>query len=108
MRVKITINKKLDNKEVMEKLKMVLFRSMLKMHEIATRIVPVDTGKLKTSINVEPMIFGAKKYVLGSGVEYGPHVEFGTYKMSAQPFMRPALIQVKNIWVKRFMKSEFK
>ena len=29
--------------------------------------------------------------LVGTAVDYGPHVEFGTVKMSAQPFLRPAV-----------------
>jgi len=29
--------------------------------------------------------------LVGTAVEYGPHVEFGTIKSDAQPFLRPAL-----------------
>lgn len=28
---------------------------------------------------------------VGTAVDYGPHVEYGTIKMDAQPFLRPAL-----------------
>ena len=27
---------------------------------------------------------------VSTGVEYAPHVEYGTYKMAARPFLRPA------------------
>lgn len=29
--------------------------------------------------------------VIGTNVEYGPHIEFGTSKMAARPYLRPAL-----------------
>jgi len=29
--------------------------------------------------------------LVGTAVEYGPHIEFGTIHMDAQPFLRPAL-----------------
>jgi len=34
---------------------------------------------------------GLQEVLVGTSVEYGPHIEFGTVKMSAQPFLRPAL-----------------
>lgn len=48
---------------------------------------PVDTGRLRASIIVseEP-----NKVIVGTNVKYAPHVEYGTYKMNPQPFMRPA------------------
>lgn len=33
-------------------------------------------------------------YVVGTNVEYAAYVEFGTSKMSAQPYLRPAARQV--------------
>ena len=49
----------------------------------------VDTGTLKRSITHE---FPSKnEAIVGTNVEYGPHVELGTSKMEAQPFLRPAL-----------------
>jgi hypothetical protein len=48
--------------------------------------------------------------LVGSAVDYGPHVEFGTVKMNAQPFLRPAadLAQGKTLTVvKTNSKYEF-
>jgi HK97 gp10 family phage protein len=40
----------------------------------------------------QPSPFEERADVLvGTAVEYGPHVEFGTIRSSAQPFLRPAL-----------------
>jgi HK97 gp10 family phage protein len=52
-----------------------------------------------------------KTVLIGTAVDYGPHVEFGTVKMSAQPFLRPAadLAQGKTlIIVRNNYKYEFK
>ena len=46
--------------------------------------VPVDTGALKISIKVKPK---GKDYII-SMLDYGLHVEFGTYKQRANPFIR--------------------
>lgn len=37
-----------------------------------------------------------KKAVVGSNVEYAPFVEMGTSKMTARPFLRPALEACRN------------
>ena len=68
----------------------------------------VDTGRLRMSLytdvqgikNNEVEIgtdlskVGPKKRKkgpgVGTGVEYAPYVEYGTYKMAARPFLRPA------------------
>jgi len=52
----------------------------------------VDTGRLRASITHEVckesnQIIG----LVGTNVEYAPHLEFGTNKMAARPFLRPAL-----------------
>lgn len=33
---------------------------------------------------------------MGTNVEYAPYQEFGTYKMAAQPFLVPALLNKKD------------
>jgi HK97 gp10 family phage protein len=54
----------------------------------ARRIVPVRTGRLKRSIRKEQTGQGA--YRVGSKVEYAGYVEYGTSRMQAQPYLRPA------------------
>ena len=52
---------------------------------------PVDTGFLRNPILVDevtPMLA-----VIAPHTEYAEHVEFGTSRMAAQPYMRPALDQ---------------
>ena len=59
----------------------------LTAEKYAKEIVPVDTGRLRTSITHE---VDAKDVYIGSNVEYAPHVEYGTIHQKAQPFLRPA------------------
>jgi len=56
----------------------------------AKYFVPVDTGKLKGSIEIKD-IPGGKS--IGPNTDYDVYVEFGTSRMAAQPYMRPALIE---------------
>ena len=58
----------------------------------ASAIVKVDTGFLKSTIGAE--VEGASG-VINVGADYGPHVEYGTYKMAAQPFLNPAVEAVR-------------
>lgn len=51
-------------------------------------LTPVDTGELRDSEGVE---IQKDTVVLFADAEHAPHVEFGTSKMEAQPFMRPAI-----------------
>ena len=62
------------------------------MLKIFQRIVPVDTGRLRASINVKRE-FLVK--VIGTNVEYAPFVEYGQPEGTGpnggpKPFMRPA------------------
>ena len=51
--------------------------------------VPVDTGALKASGYSESGESG-KTAEVGYTAEYAGYVEYGTYKMSAQPYLGPA------------------
>lgn len=58
--------------------------------------ITVDDTKLQSLINNT----GTKaKYIVADGVSYGIHNEFGTVKMSAHPFMRPAVEAVRGGFV---------
>jgi len=57
--------------------------------------VAVDTGRLRNSIDMET---APTVGVVYTNVDYAPHVEMGTEKQIAQPFLRPALFnQEENI-----------
>jgi HK97 gp10 family phage protein len=58
------------------------------MREEAQAIVPVRTGRLQRSVKV--VRIESCFYLVGSDVEYAGFVEFGTSRMRAQPFLRPA------------------
>lgn len=52
---------------------------------------PVDTGTLRRSIHSETGgIDGGVVVRVGTNVEYAIHQEFGTSRMRAQPYLRPA------------------
>jgi HK97 gp10 family phage protein len=54
----------------------------------AKGMAPVRTGALRGSISSSAAGLTA---IVFAGVHYAPYVEFGTYKMAAQPYMAPAL-----------------
>ena len=56
--------------------------------DTARGMCPVDTGTLKGSIGASG---GGESAEVFAGADYAVHVEFGTYKMAAQPFLVPAL-----------------
>jgi HK97 gp10 family phage protein len=55
----------------------------------AKLLVPVDTGTLKGSIMVDEVT--PVQAIIAPHTDYAEHVEFGTSRMEAQPYMRPAL-----------------
>jgi len=54
----------------------------------AVRIVPVDTGRLRASIKVR---LEGSTITIGADTDYAEFIEFGTHKMRAQPYIRPAI-----------------
>lgn len=50
---------------------------------------PVDTGTLRNSIMLDEVT--PERAILGPHVDYAEHVEFGTSRMAAQPYLRPAV-----------------
>lgn len=64
----------------------------IKVQNEARRLCPVDTGRLRASIHHVPGRDARGFYVqVGTNVNYAGFVEFGTRRMRAQPFLRPAL-----------------
>jgi len=60
----------------------------------AKLLCPVDTGFLRNSITVDEVT--PQDAILGPHTDYAEHVEFGTSRMAAQPYMRPALDEHEN------------
>lgn len=58
----------------------------------AERLVPVDDGDLKNSLQVGTSSDGSPYLFVDKS--YGPNVEFGTVDMEPQPFLRPAIRQM--------------
>lgn len=69
-----------------------LLRRAVRVESAAKRACPVDTGRLRASIthDLERDSKGLVAMV-GTNVDYAPHVEFGTFRTRPQPFLRPAL-----------------
>lgn len=53
--------------------------------------VPVDTGYLKSRNQYKVSKYFVQKLTLINDSHYALFVEYGTYKMLAQPFVRPAI-----------------
>lgn len=61
----------------------------------AQRFAPVDTGRLRESIHITDD--GGDERTITAEADYAVYVEEGTSKMAAQPFLRPALYQKRNL-----------
>lgn len=51
---------------------------------------PIDTSYLVNSIQIDEPVTPTQA-VVSVGADYAIHQEYGTYKMAAHPFMRPAI-----------------
>lgn len=67
-------------------------RGLIKAEVEARRIVPVRTGFLRSTIGHRRLAVAA--FVFEATAYYAVYVEYGTVKMRAQPYMRPALWRV--------------
>ena len=56
-------------------------------YDIATSLVPIDTGYLESTIGAEGYDTWCEAY---ADAEYAQYVEYGTWKMDAQPYFEPA------------------
>ena len=95
-------------------------------------LVPVDSGFLRSSItfattmksSAKPRVPAKAKragiteaaekigspeeighVVIGTNVHYAPHIEYGTVKTSAQPFLRPGILNNKQELANTFAKA---
>lgn len=66
-------------------------------YQMALRLVPVRTGYLRSSIRAE---VDANEARLVAEAPYAGYVEYGTSKMAARPYMRPAAKLAEGISVK--------
>lgn len=60
-----------------------------KFEEVAHKLVPVDTGYLSSSISADHD--GYSMVFFYAEADYAQYVEFGTWRMSAQEYFRPAV-----------------
>lgn len=70
----------------------IVAKAALDIQAQAQTRAPVDTGKLKNSIQAYQVASGHWRVVVGA--EYGIYVEWGTSRMAAQPYLQPAITTV--------------
>lgn len=78
---------------VLEHLEEAMETAVLLVESTAKELAPVDTGRLRSSIasEVRRVASDTIKGIIGTDVEYAKFQEFGTSKMDANPFLRPAI-----------------
>lgn len=93
--MKISYSFKFEDKsgEFLKSLSKEFGKAMHEMEADAKRLAPVDTGRLRNSIYLNKVT--DYHYVMRDGVEYGVFNEFGTNKMTPNPFFRPAARMAK-------------
>ncbi len=67
----------------------------------AVKRAPVDTGNLINTITANSKLIEPLTFRVQDGTEYGIFQELGTHKMSAHPFLRPAVEE----WRERFLSA---
>jgi HK97 gp10 family phage protein len=76
--------------QILEAIQFELEKTAADIYKEALRLVPVDSGALKESIEV---IIGDMEITVTAGnqdIDYADYVEFGTINQKAQPFLTPA------------------
>lgn len=70
-----------------------------KIWKEARDLVPVDTGNLRSTIEIrlkKTVLAGIKALIGTDKTTYAIYVEFGTQMMQAQPYLRPAFRKFKD------------
>lgn len=90
----VTIQVTDNSRQVVEELQAACLRALEKCglagEGYAKLLCPVDTDNLRTNITHRVDEAETAAYI-GSPTSYAAFVELGTYKMAAQPYMKPAV-----------------
>lgn len=102
---KLTSHRAEVQAELERRVQAAMTRCAGEMEKHAKRTCPVDTGRLRNSVATEVSEGddSVAAYV-GTNVEYAPHVELGTKRMKAQPFLKPAVANHQSAY-KRIISS---
>ncbi len=71
----------------------------------AKRICPIDTGQLRSSIQIYDENTAKATVQLAANTSYAAFVEWGTSRMKAQPYMRPAVQKFSPRWAGHYVKK---
>lgn len=87
-----------------EAIRIALMRNALKVELAAKEMCAVDTGWLRGSITTDKRYIQKFLVMVGTNVDYGPYVEFGTKKMDARPYLFPAFFMFEGEIIKDIKK----
>jgi len=87
-----------------EAIRIALMRGALQIELAAKEMCAVDTGRLRGSITTDKRYIQKFLVMVGTNVDYGPYVEFGTKKMDARPFLFPAFFMFEGEIIKAIKK----
>jgi len=87
-----------------EAIRIALVRGALQIELAAKEMCAVDTGRLRGSITTDKRYIQKFLVMIGTKVDYGPYVEFGTKKMDARPYLFPAFFMFEGEIVKDIKK----
>lgn len=87
-----------------EAIRIALMRNALKVELAAKEMCAVDTGRLRGSITTDKRYIQKFLVMVGTNVDYGPYVEFGTKKMDARPYLFPAFFMFEGEVIKDIKK----
>ena len=88
------LQRELIRRSHLEAAKTVVAKNGSRLQRGGQEKAPVDTGTLKSSIGLK-IEYGGLTAISGPTAHYGEYVELGTRLMNAQPYMEPALNEVK-------------
>lgn len=94
-----------EKNELLRRFQKALQLTAWNTHANARRIVAVDTGLLRNSIDLIKV--NKNHYKIIANTNYARFVEYGTFKMKAQPYMRPSLKLAKNKFFKKNLVKVF-
>ena len=87
-----------------EAIRIALMRNALKVELAAKEMCAVDTGRLRGSITTDKRYIQKFLVMVGTNVDYGIYVEFGTKKMDARPYLFPAFFMFEGEVIKDIKK----
>lgn len=98
--------RKLKSYQVIKKeaVRIALVRGGMKVEMAAKEMCAVDTGRLRGSITTDKRYIQKFLVMVGTNVDYGPYVEFGTKKMDARPYLFPAFLMFEGEIIKDIKK----